>query len=247
MIITIAARELRSLFLSPLAWAILAVIEFILAYLFLGQLDFYVQVQPQLALNESAPGLTEVIVSPLFSNASIVLMLVVPLVTMRLVADERRGGTLPLLYSAPLSLSEIVLGKYLGLIAFLAILLATIALMPLSLLFVADLDFGLFAADLIGLALMLAAFAAAGLFMSSLTAHPAVAAITTFGLLLLLWIIDWAGEDAHPIFAYLSLRRHYESLLRGLFDSADVIYYLLFIITFLVLTVIRLDAERLQK
>ena len=151
---------------------------------------------------------------------------------MRLVADERRGGTLPLLYSAPLSLSEIVLGKYLGLIAFLAILLTTIALMPLSLLFVADLDFGLFAAGLIGLALMLAAFAAAGLFMSSLTAHPAVAAITTFGLLLLLWIIDWAGGTLTRSLPICRCRRHYESLLRGLFNSADVIYYLLFIIIF---------------
>lgn len=250
MIATIALRELRSLFLSPLAWSILGVVMLILGYLFLSQLEEYAQVQSQLALMEGAPGVTELVVAPTFASAAVILLLVVPLVTMRLVAEERRSRTVALLFSAPVSMTAIVLGKYLGVLGFLGVLLALIALMPLALLPAVPLDPGLLAAGLLGLALMLAAFAAAGLFMSTLTAQPTIAAVLSFGLLLLLWIIDWTGsggEGGGRLLAYLSLQRHYQSLLRGLFDSSDLVYYLLFILTFLVLSIRRLDAERLQN
>lgn len=250
MIGHIAARELRGLFLSPLAWSILAVVELILAFLFLSQLEEYARLQPQLARLESPPGLTEVVAAPVFGSATIILLLVIPLLTMRLISEERRSRTLPLLFSAPLSMTEIVLGKYLGVVAFLAIMVALITLMPLSLLMVGSLDFGLLGAELLGLMLMLAAFAAAGLFISTLTAQPTVAAVSSFGVLLLLWIINWAGDAAGEagsnLFAYLSLQRHYEALLRGVFSTSDLVYYLLFILTFLVLAIRRLDADRLR-
>lgn len=251
MIGHIAARELRSLFLSPLAWSILAVVQFIMAFLFLAQIEEYLALQPRLALLENPLGITEVIVAPLFANATIILLLVIPLLTMRLVSEERRAGTLPLLFSAPASMTEIVLGKYLGVMTFLGIMLGLIALMPLSLLLAGSLDFGIFASGLIGLALMLGAFAAAGLWLSTLTAQPTVAAVSTFGMLLLLWIIDWAGRSIGDsgqsgVFAYLSLQRHYQAMLRGIFDTSDVVYYLLFIVVFLVFSIRRLDADRLQ-
>ena len=251
MIRHIAARELRTLFLSPLAWSILGVVQFILAYLFLSQLDQYARLQPQIAMMQSPPGLTEVIVAPLFGTAAIILLLVVPLVTMRLVSDERRARTLPLLFSAPVSMGEIILGKYLGVVAFLCIMLGLIALMPLSLLIAGSLDLGQFAAGLLGLLLMLAAFAAVGLYMSTLTAQPTVAAVSSFGALLLLWIINLAGnavsdEGSRGLFSYLSLQQHYEALLKGVFDTSDLVYYLLFILVFLVFSVRRLDADRLQ-
>jgi ABC-2 type transport system permease protein len=252
MIFTIAARELRSLFLSPLAWAILAVIQFIMGYMFLIQIEFFTQLQPRLAALEGAPGITDVVVAPLFGNAAIVLLLVVPMLTMRLISDERRQQTLSLLFSAPISMTEIVLGKYLGILGFLAATLVLLALMPLSLLAGASLDLGMLLAGLLGLGLLLAAFAAVGLFMSSLTAQPVVAAISTFGVLLLLWIIDWAGnasggqQQIGSLLGYLSLLRHYEALLKGVFNSSDLVYYLLFIGSFLVLTIRRLDAYRLQ-
>lgn len=249
MIRTLALRELRSLFLSPLAWAILAVVLFLLAWLFLAQVEYFQMVQPRLVSIPNAPGITAIVVAPMLGDAAIILMLVTPLLTMRLIADERRNHTLPLLLSSPISMTEIVLGKYLGLLLFFLILLALIALMPLSLLMGGGLDFGTLAAGFLGLALLLAAYSAAGLFMSSLTRQPTVAAISTFGLLLLLWVIDWAG-NARPgmsgVFTYLSLLRHYESLLKGLFNTKDVLYYLLFITTFLVLSIRRLDADRLQ-
>ncbi|ALP51719.1 ABC transporter permease [Candidatus Tenderia electrophaga] len=250
MIFTIAGRELRSLFISPLAWSILAVVQLILAYMFLTQLDLFMNLQSRLLGMAGAPGVTEIIAAPLFGNAAVVLLLVVPMLTMRLVSEERRSQTLSLLFSAPLSMTEIVLGKFLGVMGFLLIMVLLIVLMPLSLLLGGGLDFGMLAAGALGLILLLAAFAAVGLFMSTLTVQPTIAAVSSFGVLLLLWIIDWAGNtgsgQASELFAYVSLLRHFESLLKGVFDSADVLYYLLFVTLFLVLSIRRLDAERLQ-
>jgi ABC-2 type transport system permease protein len=197
-----------------------------------------------------APGVTEIVAMPLFENAAVIMLLIVPLMTMRLVADERRGHTLALLFSAPLSMTEIVLGKYLGTLIFFAIMILLLALMPLSLLVGSPLDLGLLAAGLLGLGLLLASFTAIGLFLSSLTQQATVAAVGSFGVLLLLWIIDWAGssgilEKGSGLFTYLSLLRHYQVLLEGQFNSSDVIYYLLIIIVFLAFSIRRLDADRL--
>jgi ABC-2 type transport system permease protein len=249
MLLTIAGRELRSLFLSPLAWAILATVQFIIAYLFLSQVDAYLMLQPRLAAIEGAPGVADLVIAPLFGNAAIILLLITPMITMRVLSEERRNRTISLLFSAPVSMTEIILGKYLGVLGFFLVLLAMIALMPLSLLAGTELDLGKLAAGLLGLTLLLAAFSAIGLFMSALTDQPTIAAISTFGLLLLLWIIDWAGNsevEVSGLFAYLSMLRHYETLLKGLLHSTDILYYLLVTILFLGLSIRRLDADRLQ-
>ena len=249
MVFTIAGRELRSLFLSPLAWSILAVTMFIFAYLFLSQIEAYFTLQPRLAAIEGAPGVADIIVAPLFAQAAVILLLITPLVTMRVLSDERRNRTFSLLLSAPVSMTEIVAGKYLGVLLFFLILIGMLTLMPLSLLAGTDLDLAKLAAGVLGLSLVVSAFSAIGLYMSSLTEQPTVAAVTTFGLLLLLWILDWAGNtqsDTTSLMSYLSILRHYEPLLKGLFNSADVVYYLLVVILFLGFSIRRLDADRLQ-
>ncbi|ABA59098.1 ABC transporter permease subunit [Nitrosococcus oceani] len=251
MVLTLALHELRRLFLSPLAWATLAVTQILFGYMFFTQVAYFLQFQPRLMGLPEAPGITEIVALPLFQNAAVIMLLIVPLMTMRLVADERRGRTLALLFSAPLSMTEIVIGKYLGTLAFFIIMTLLLVLMPLSLLLGGTLDFGLLAAGLLGLGLLIASFTAIGLFLSSLTQQTTVAAIGSFGVLLLLWIIDWAGnsgilkEGGEELFSYLSLFRHYQTLLEGQFNSSDIIYYLLIITTFLVLSIRRLDADRL--
>lgn len=249
MILTIALRELKGLFLSPLAWALLAVIQLIMAYLFLAQLDTFFMLQPRLAGTAGAPGVTDIIAAPMLQTSGFLLLLLAPAITMRVFSDERRNGTLSLLLSAPVSMSEIVLGKFLGVLLFFLLLLAMLAAMPLSLYAGTTLDAGKLAAGLLGLALLLAAFAAVGVFMSSLTEQPVVAAVSSFGLLLLLWIIDWSGGSERQamsgLFRYLSLQNHLEPFLKGLFSSADLAYYLLLVATFVVLTIRRLDNQRL--
>jgi ABC-2 type transport system permease protein len=248
MIFTIAAKELKALFLSPMAWAILAVVQAIVAYFFLIYLDYFVTLQPQLATLPNAPGVTSMVVAPLYATVATILLLVTPLLTMRLISEERRNKTLSLLMSAPVSASEIILGKFVGIAGFLLLMLLLITLMPLSLLGSGQLDAGLILSGILGTVLVICSFAAAGLYISTLTAQPTVAAVGTFGLLLLLWIVDIAGNTGNEnnALAYLSMLNHNQALLRGIFSSADVIYYLLFIITFMVLSIRRLDAERLQ-
>ena len=140
MALTIAGREFRSLFLSPLAWTILGVIQIILGYMFLAQLDYFMTLQPRIAGLPDAPGVTDLIVAPMFGNAGVILLLVTPLLTMRLISEERRNRTLSLLFTAPVTMTEIVLGKYLGILAFLLVMVAMIYLMPLSLLLGGGLD-----------------------------------------------------------------------------------------------------------
>lgn len=246
MIISIALRELRSMFLSPLAWTVLAVIQLVLAWSFFTQIDFFFNIQSQLATLPNAPGVTDLVVMPTFEVASIILLMVTPLLTMRLISEERRNGSIALLLSSPISMTEIVLGKFTGIVLFMLIFITMISLMPLSLLMGTELDLGKLAAGVFALMLLLSAFSAAGLYLSSLTSNPVVAAISTFGLLLLLWIINSNTGDASNTLDQLSLLGHFAPMLRGLIDTADIAYFILFIATFLLLTIRQLDSQRLQ-
>ena len=246
MIISIALRELRSMFLSPLAWTVLAVIQLVLAWSFFTQIDFFFNIQSQLATLPNAPGVTDLVVMPTFEVASIILLMVTPLLTMRLISEERRNGSIALLLSSPISMSEIVLGKFVGIVLFMLIFIIMISLMPLSLLMGTELDLGKLAAGMFALMLLLSAFSAAGLYLSSLTNNPVVAAISSFGLLLLLWIINSNAGDASNALGQLSLLGHFAPMLRGLIDTADIAYFVLFIATFLLLTIRQLDSQRLQ-
>jgi len=246
---TIAARELRSLFLSPLAWSILGAVQVIFGWFFAILVYWFIrpEVQSSLANDPNAPGLTAMVVGSLLDWMAIVLLLVTPLLTMRLISEERQNKTLPLLLSAPISMTSIILGKFLGLMGFFLIMLGMLMLMPLSLLLGGSLDFGQLASGLLGIILLLGALTALGLYISTLTAQPTVAAISTFGAFLLLWMLDWGEntEAQNSILSYISITNHYEPLLKGLFSTADVIYYLLFIALFLILSIQRLDADRI--
>ena len=244
-IMTIAGTEARRIFVSPLAWTVLGITQLILSIVYVLSLLDFAQMAEQAG---DSFGVSDYVGGSLFGFAVIVLLLVMPLMTMRLFAEERKSGALTLLLSAPVSLTEIVLGKFLGLLAFIAAMLSLLALMPLVLIPATHLDLGRIAAGLLGLLLLMMAFGAAGLFVSSLTREPTIAAVGSFGLLLVVWLINMlAYNDSIPftaLFSYLSLIGHFESLRRGIFNSADAIYYLLFTGLFLWLTVQRLDMER---
>ncbi len=249
----IARQELARLFVSPLAWTMLAVVQLLLGLLFAMSLAD-LMLNPQRLRDYN--GVTEVIGGGLFRFATIILLLVIPLLTMRLFAEERKAGTLDLLLASPVTLTGLVLGKFAGIQAFLTVMLGLTALMPLSLSLGTQLDLGMLAAGLLGLWLMMAAFAAAGIFISSLTREPTVAAVASFGLLLGIWLLhavsffDWQPAilgmtlPLGDLARQLSLIGHYDNLLYGIFDTADVAYYLIFCGLFLALTVQRLDMER---
>jgi len=248
MIFVIARQEFKTMFLSPLAWVILAVLQTLLGYMFLAQLDNFYLLQPQLLQLKNTPGVTDIVIAPLFQISAIILLMIMPLITMRSIAEEKRNRSLSLLISSPLTMTDIVLGKFFGLFFFVMVLVSLLMAMPLSLYLGTSLDFGKLFSIYLSMLLLLGSFAAIGLYLSSLTENQTIAAVATFGALLMLWMIDWLGDtigDGQTVVAYLSLLRHHQNLLQGVFDTSDIAYYLLLIITFLVLTVRQLDRERL--
>ncbi|HTS54250.1 MAG TPA: ABC transporter permease subunit [Burkholderiales bacterium] len=246
MILTIAGKELRRLFTSPLAWVILAFLQLILAWVFLGRLQTFLELQSQIAMMQSAPGLTEIVVVPVFGTATIVLLMVVPLLSMRLIAEERRNQTLPFLMSAPVSIAQIVLGKFLGLLAFLALAVGLLVLMAISLYGGGKLDVGLLAGNVLGLLLLCSSFAAVGLYLSCLTTHPLVAGVGTFAVLLGLWLVNMSSTDPDSVLHVISLIKHYDSFARGTIALGDLVYYPILTLLFLLLSIRRLDADRLR-
>ncbi|MDD5611827.1 MAG: ABC transporter permease subunit, partial [Gallionella sp.] len=153
MIRLLAMRELRSLFALPSTWFVLAIFQFIFAWLFLAGLEAFLEIQPQLAQLANPPGVTLTIASPLFFSAAFLLMMLTPMFTMRLIAEERRNQTLPLLLSSPLAERHIVLGKFTGLMAFLLMLTLIVPAMLYTLALGTQLDHGLILSNCIGLIL----------------------------------------------------------------------------------------------
>lgn len=247
MILTIAGRELRSQFVSISAWALLVVFEFATAWYFFWFLDIFTERQGRLQTSAGTQGVTDLVAAPLLHISAWLMLLVVPLLTMRLLAEERRTHTLPLLLSAPVSVTQIVIGKYLAMIGMLGIMLLLVAILPLSLQIATDLDFGKLLAGLLGLGMVAASFAAVGVYVSTLTSQPSVAAFSTLGALLLLGVLVYmlpgsmAGES---LAARVSLMGHFDALLRGAFNSSNLAFPALLVLLFLGLSIRQLDKER---
>lgn len=245
-VFALAAKELRALFVSPLGWIVLALLQIIFAWIFLARVNVFLEVQPQLASLPSPPGATEIIVMPLFAACAGILLIATPILSMRAIAEERRNQTLPLLMSAPLTMTEIVAGKFIGLYAFLLIIVALAAVMSLTLYAGGPIDLGLLLANLLGLALLCASFAAAGIYVSCLTSSPIVAAIGALALLVGLALIDFSVADPASRLHGFSLMRHFENFNRGIVDTSDLAFYALFIVLLLVLAIRRLHGERVR-
>jgi ABC-2 type transport system permease protein len=244
MIRLIAMRELRSLLAMPSTWYVLAVLQFIFAWFFLARLEAFLEIQPQLAQLANPPGVTITVAAPLFYTAALLLMMLVPMFTMRLIAEERRNQTLTLLLAAPLSGRHIVLGKFAGLLVFLLAMITSIPLMAGSLALGTHLDGGLLLANCIGLILLTACYVALGLYISSLTTQPVIAAIGALAVLVGLWLADIGAPAADSPWHQFSPLYHFQNFNAGLLDSSDTAYFVLFTTVFLLLTMKRLHNNR---
>ena len=255
MIFTIAAKELKALFASPLAWMVLTVLQLICAFAFLKRLDDFLQIQPQLVQLANPPGATELIIAPLFATAAIVLLFALPLLAMRSIAEERRNQTMVLLTSAPISFTQIVLGKFLGLTLFVVLIVVLVLAMPATLAAATPLDFGQIAALATGLLLIGMGFAAVSLFVSSLTTYPVAAAFGAFAALLAMILMGEAAGDGlrargwhlpAALAQVFSPLKNFEPLGKGVIDTYAVACSLLLVVFFLALAVRRLDVRRLR-
>ncbi|MDA9642632.1 ABC transporter permease [Nitrosomonadales bacterium] len=247
MIINIARKELKSLFASPMGWIILALLMLAFGSFYLQGVNNYFEVMSGSIRPAERVGVTIFVGQTVYGIASFLMLFAVPLLSMGLISGERKSQTLTFLFSAPISLTEIVVGKFLGLIIFLSILVGYILLMLSTLNIWSDIDFGYLLSNSLGLILLAASFAALGIYFSSLTSQPIVAAILSFIALFALMGLDkFFGSQPNHWFGYISLMKHFQSFSRGIIDSKDIIYFILFITTFLVLTIRRLDSDRLR-
>jgi ABC-2 type transport system permease protein len=255
MIFTLAAKDLKALFTSPVAWVVLTLVQVIVGFGFLKQFDDFLQIQPDLVKLASPPGLTELVAVPTFTTTAAILLIAVPLLAMRLIAEERRNHTMVLLTSAPISIIDIVLGKFLALMGLLLAIILLVALMPLSLSAATRLDYRLIGSILLGLTLLAAAFCAVGLYASSLTTHPIVAALISFGTLLAMVMMGEQAADnlrgrglgvLAALAQVFSPVKNFEPLGRGLIDTYAITCLLLLTVLFLALTVRKLEAQRLR-
>ena len=239
-------RELRSYFTSPLAYVILVVFQVISAFLFFLNLKGFLQLQfdPTFQLLREELNLNTVIVIPYFDTMSIVLLFIIPLITMRLVADERRSHTAELLFTSPIKLSSIILGKYLAALVLLILMLALSSLNIFVLTAHGNPDTGVVLSSYLGLLLLGASFLAIGIFASALSNSQLVAAIIAFGILLFLWLIGASSDADSSVFGYISLINHFKNFSKGIIELKDLAYYLSVIYIGLFLTYTALDSER---
>lgn len=245
MILTIAHKEFRNLFSTPSTWIIIAALQFIFAWFFLVRLDAFLQVQAQLSQVLNAPGATQSVATPLLGTVAFILMMLTPIFTMRLIAEERRNQTLVMLMAAPVASWEIIIGKFIGLLLFLSLIIVACLLMLLTLGLGTQLDYGLLLASGLGLFMLTACYTALGLYFSTLTTQPIIAASSTLAALFGLWLIDVAGSSTSVTMKALAPTVHFQSFNAGLLLSQDFAYFLLFSITCLLLATRRLDNTRI--
>jgi ABC-2 type transport system permease protein len=229
---TIARRELSSYFSSPIAYIVLAMFAVLFGFFFYSAVAIFVQFSAQAAMQPGAPpmNVNQYIVQPTLGNFGIILLLLTPLITMRLFAEEMRSGTIELLLTSPVHDYEIILGKWLGAMLLYACMLA-VSLLNLSILFIVSTpDWRAMLVGYAGLLLMGGAFLAMGAFISTLTRNQIVAGAVTFCLFLLLWVLDWAGSyntsAIGRICSYLAIAPHFEQFSKGVIELKDAVYYL---------------------
>ncbi|MEO7432690.1 MAG: ABC transporter permease subunit [Dokdonella sp.] len=243
----IARHEWRRLHVQPFAWLLCAVVLALMAWQFLLSLQGYLDVAPKLGALKNAPGVTDLVAIPLLRSFSNLLVLLVPLITMRSFAGERGAHTLPLLLASGVGNARIVVGKYVGALGLVWLLVGLVALMPLTLGFGAQLDVGKIGAAVLGLLLFTVALTAIGIAASTWASQPALAAAIALAISSLLAVVD-AGARMQGIsnsgINYLALPTHLEPLFRGLVASVDIVYFLLVAGVALALATRRLDALR---
>jgi ABC-2 type transport system permease protein len=250
-IIAICRRELAYFYNSIVAYIVVMVFVFLAGYFFYNLLAFFNLASNQAMPNPLAAGqlsLTERVVQPLFGNLSVVLLLIVPMLTMRLLSEERKLGTAELLFTYPISDWDAILGKYLATVTVLATMLALTFVLPLLLHAHADPEWGPIVTGYAGLLLLGMAYISVGLFFSSLSENQVVAGVLTFGFSLLVLIIGWltpfVSTGTARVLSEISILEHFDSFSKGIVDTNDVVYYVNFSVFFLFLCSKVLESNR---
>ncbi len=252
-ILTIAAKDVRSLFVSPVAYVVLTGFLLLGGWFFFNLLyrfNYLLSVYSNLQGFEAMQGLNlnEFVMSPLLHNLTIILIIMVPIITMRSFAEEKRSGTYELLMTSPLTVTELVLGKFLGCLFFLLLMIVAAGVYPAILLYYGNPEVPPLIMGYFGLFMIGSVFVSVGVLTSSLTENQIVSAVVCFVTLLLLYAMSWpAGSTSvfvGNILKYLSVVEHFNVVVKGLLDTRDLVYFVSLIVLFLFLTQRAVESSR---
>lgn len=248
--LTIARKELNSYFRSPIAYGVMAFFALIAGYFFYASVLYFVQrgIESSMMGQAMPMDMNEFVIRPFFSNVGVIALFLIPMITMRLFAEEKRTGTIELLLTSPLHDMETILGKFLGAMALYTGMLI-ISGLSLSLLFAYGRpDWKPIVVGYLGLLLQGGALLAIGTFISNCTKNQIVAGVAGFAVCLMLWILNWVSEfDAstpYKVLSYIAVTSHFDSFSKGVIDSRDVVYYLSVIFIGLFLTARSMESIR---
>ena len=249
-ILTILRKELNSYFNSPIAYLVMAFFGLIAGYFFYVYVAIFVErgMQSQMMGRGMPMDVNEWVIRPLLSNLSVIGLFLIPMLTMRLFAEEKRTGTIELLATSPVRDIEVIIGKWLAAVVLYACVLCISGLSVASLYLYGKPDLAPILTGYLGLLLQGASLLAIGTFISTTTRNQIIAAFVTFAVCLLLWVLDWvsAYETAAwaKVIGYMSVITHFEPFSKGVLDTKDVIFYLSMIFFGLFLTARSMESLR---
>ena len=249
-IFVICRKELRSYFVSPIAYLLLGMFAIVFGFFFWNAVGYFVfaGMEAQMRGGMSPMNLNEQVIRPLISNVSVIGLFLIPMITMRLFAEEKRTGTIELLVTSPVRDYEVIVGKWLAALALYSCMLLLTALNFVWLFRYGNPDWKPLLIAYLGLLLQAGALLAIGEFLSTLTRNQIIAGALTFGVCLLLWVLEWVSDyDSTPwarVMAYLSVLTHFESFAKGLLTIKDAVFYVTAIFLGLFLTARSMESLR---
>jgi ABC-2 type transport system permease protein len=249
-VLAITEKELRSYFASPIAYIIIGLFSLLFGYFFYVYLMLFVRQSEQMMQfgGGGNANVNQQMIRYVLSNASVVVLFVLPAITMRTYSEEKRSGTIELLLTSPVTDVQIILGKFFGAMGLYGAMLLVTMLYMSILFFIGNPEWRPVVAGYIGLLLMGGCFISVGLLISSLTKNQIVAGAITFAVFLMLWVVNWMADQAGPItrqiLTTLSITDHFDDFARGIIDTKHLVYYISFITFGLFLTSKSVDMER---
>lgn len=243
-------KEMRSYFVSPIAYLLLVMFAVIFGFFFWNILGYFVftGMESQMRGEMFPMNVNEQVIRPLLANVGVIGLFFIPMITMRLFAEEKRSGTIELLVTSPIRDGEIILGKWLAALTLYGGILLLTALNFVFLFKYGNPDWKPLAIGYLGLLLQAGALLAIGMFISTLTRNQIIAGAATFGVCLLLWVLEWVGgyETATwaKVLSYISITTHNASFAKGLLDSKDAVYYVTLIFLGIFFTARSLESLR---
>ena len=246
-------REVRHYYTSPIAYVVIVIFTAVFGFLYFRNLTYYSQLSYQLMQNPYYPqriDLVMAVFAPLFSSNSIIFLLVIPPLSMRLFAEEKKSGTKELMFTYPVKDIQMVLGKWLASLTVLLVMLAlSVPGVFMAFKFAGSWEWGPVLSGYLGMFLMGVSFLSLGILISALSENQIVALIISYGALLAFWFLGWAidpnsGKKMADVLTEFSIIQHLDNFIKGVIDTMDVVYYVLFIFTCVFLTARVLESKR---